>query len=225
MARRSVERMQQTVPIPLSRVVEQIPDGARVLVLGCGDCATREHFGGAAECAAMAEALEAEGITVVGRAVPPDGEGTCDPRVARAALQSVSDAVEQADLIVLLACPQGEAAVERASDLPVLLATQVIVGGETGGGQTAVEDCNFCAQCVARAAGGLCPHSFCPKHLINGPCGGAQGGRCEVLPKRPCVWELIHRRLKATGQLEILRAYREPVSFRPAGVEDADETQ
>ena len=217
--------MQQTVPVPFNRLVAQIPDGARVLVLGCGDCATREHFGGAEECAAMAQALGAEGIAVAGWAVPPEGEGVCDLSVARSALRDASEAVQQADLIVLLACPQGAPAVERAGGLPVIMATQVVVGGETGGGRTAVEDCTFCEQCIARAAGGLCPYSFCPKHLINGPCGGSQGGRCEVLPKRPCVWELIHRRLAAAGKLGMLSTYNEPISFRPEGAEDADESR
>lgn len=217
--------MRRTVPIPLGQVMEQIPEGARVFVLGCGDCATRERFGGPTECAETAAALAAEGVEVAGWAAPPDGDGTCDPRVARATLKAAAETLEGADIIVLLACPQGAPAVERATDLPVVLGTQVVAGGVTGGSASSVEECNFCARCIAEAAGGLCPHSFCPKHLINGPCGGAQGGRCEVLPRRPCVWELIHRRLKAAGKLHLLEEYQEPVSFTPAGAETTDEAQ
>jgi len=216
--------MRRTVPIPLGRLVEEIPDGARVFILGCGDCATRERFGGAAECEETAEALAAEGVEVAGWAAPPEGDGTCDPRVARATLEGAADELADADVIVLLACPQGAPAVERATTLPLIVGTQVVSGGVTGGNASAVEECNFCEVCIAREAGGLCPYSFCPKHLINGPCGGAQGGRCEVLPKRPCVWELIHRRLKAAGKLHILRTYQQPVSFKPAGSENADES-
>jgi len=212
--------MQRTVPVPVGEVVERIPDGSSVFVLGCGDCATAERFGGAAECAETARALEAEGVSVAGWASPPEGEGTCDPRVARATLKGAAKPLREADAIVLLACPQGAPAVERATDLPVILGTQVVAGGVTGGSASAVEDCSFCEVCIAEAAGGLCPHSFCPKHLINGPCGGAQAGRCEVLPRRPCVWELIHRRLKAAEKLGILRTYQEPVSFGPMGNDD-----
>jgi len=214
--------MRRTVPIPLGRLIEHIPDGASVFVLGCGDCATLERFGGAEECRETADALTAEGVEVAGWAAPPEGDGTCDPRVARATLEGAADDIANATAIVLLACPQGAPAVERATDVPVIVGTQVVSGGVTGGNATAVEDCSFCARCIAREAGGLCPHSFCPKHLINGPCGGAQGGRCEVLPRRPCVWELIHRRLKAAGKLHILQEYQEPVSFTPAGA-DTDE--
>ncbi|MGI5817204.1 MAG: methylenetetrahydrofolate reductase C-terminal domain-containing protein [Armatimonadota bacterium] len=212
--------MRRTVPITLGRLVEQIPDGARVFVLGCGDCATRERFGGAAECVETADALAARGVQVAGWSAPAEGEGTCDPRVARATLAGASGALASADVIVLLACPQGEPAVTRATDLPVLVGTQVVMGGATGGNAASVDECNFCDRCIAEAAGGLCPHSFCPKHLINGPCGGAQGGRCEALPRRPCVWELIHRRLKVAGRLDILSVYQEPVSFNAGIGED-----
>ncbi len=209
----------------LERVIEQIPDDARVFVLGCGDCATTERFGGAVECEETAAALAGEGVAVAGWAAPPAGDGTCDPRVARSTLESAAEDLADATAIVLLACPQGAPAVERATHLPVIVATQVVSGGATGGSATAVEECDFCARCIAEAAGGLCPHSFCPKHLINGPCGGAQGGRCEVLPGRPCVWELIHRRLKVGGKLSILQVYQEPVSFTPAGADNADEAE
>lgn len=215
--------MQRAVPVPIAELVQRIPDGATVFVLGCGDCATSERFGGAAECVETAGALREQGVAVAGWAAPPEGEGTCDPRVARATLEGAAEALAQADAIVLLACPQGAPAVERSTDLPVILGTQIVVGAETGGGASAVEDCHFCEHCIAREAGGLCPYAFCPKHLINGPCGGAQGGRCEVLPKRPCIWELIHRRLKASGKLDILRRYQEPVSFVPPGARDEEE--
>lgn len=205
--------MQRAVGRPLPNIIEDLPPEATVLVLGCGDCATREHFGGDAQCRALAEALEDEGITVSGWLAPPPGEGTCDPAVARDALGGAADAVAGAVAIVLLACPQGEAAVARVTDLPVTAGTQLIVGGPTGGNEVSVEECDYCEECIAEAAGGLCPHAFCPKHLINGPCGGAQSGRCEVSPDRPCVWELIYRRLKSAGRLEILERYQSPVSF------------
>ena len=125
-----------------------------------------------------------------------------------------ADALERAGVIVLLACPQAEPAVAQVTDLPLVAGVQTITGTTTGGGAMTVEECNLCDDCIARAAGGLCPHSFCPKQLMNGPCGGAQSGRCEVFPDRPCVWELIYRRLKADGNLKLLERYRRPMSFR-----------
>ena len=215
--------MQRTVQRPTSRIVEAIPAGARVCVIGCGDCATVEHFGGEAECIELAEALREQGVEVSGWACPPEGDGVCNLTVARRLQSAGAEVLERSDVIVLLACPQGEPAVARATGLPVIMATQVIVGGLTGGNQVAVEDCHFCEVCIARAAGGLCPHSFCPKQMVNGPCGGAQGGRCEVLPKRPCGCEQIHRRLKASGRLDVLAVYQAPISFAPTSGEDAED--
>ncbi len=197
----------------MSIIMDEIPPGASVFVLGCGDCATYEHFGGEAECRVLAERLTGQGIVVTGRAVPPVGDGICNPRVARAALGSASEAVSRADVVLLMACPQGEATVTQVTDVPVLPGTQVLVGGPTGGNEMSIEECTFCDECIARAAGGLCPYAFCPKHLLNGPCGGAHAGRCEVYPDRPCVWELIFRRLKRAGRLDILEKYRGPVNF------------
>jgi hypothetical protein len=38
--------------------------------------------------------------------------------------------------------------------------------------------------------------------MLNGPCGGSEGGKCEVAPDIPCGWELIYERLKTLGQLD-----------------------
>jgi len=205
--------MRRTVRRPLSDIIERLPDGARVLVVGCGGCGTREGFGGPRQCRETAAALRAEGVEVTGWACPDAGDDMCDPGVARATLEGVVEQLRAADLILLLACAQAEPAVARVTDVPVVSGVQTIVGGRTGGDAMTVENCDFCDECIAELAGGLCPYAFCPKGLINGPCGGAQAGRCEVLPGRPCVWELIHRRLKAVGRLDVLRAYQPPVSF------------
>jgi hypothetical protein len=35
--------------------------------------------------------------------------------------------------------------------------------------------------------------------LLNGPCGGSQGGRCEISPEVPCAWQLIYDKLASFG--------------------------
>ena len=45
---------------------------------------------------------------------------------------------------------------------------------------------------------------MCAKGLINGACGGAKNGKCEVDPENDCAWVLIYERLKALGQLDNL---------------------
>ncbi len=35
-------------------------------------------------------------------------------------------------------------------------------------------------QCILASTGGICPVSRCAKRLLNGPCGGASNGKCEI---------------------------------------------
>ncbi len=58
------------------------------------------------------------------------------------------------------------------------------------------ERCAGCDQCYLNLTGGICPVINCAKGLLNGPCGGAKNGKCEVNPNVDCVWEKIYERLK-----------------------------
>jgi hypothetical protein len=66
------------------------------------------------------------------------------------------------------------------------------------------ERCLECGDCMLEFTGGLCPIARCSKHLLNGPCGGSQDGKCEVDPDIPCVWQQIVDRLAELGQLDKL---------------------
>jgi hypothetical protein len=93
--------------------------------------------------------------------------------------------------------------------------------GESSGTGLWQERCQGCGNCMLGATGGLCPVTRCAKGLLNGPCGGSQGGLCEVSATLkcdvPCVWALIYDRLKELGELERLTAYCGPKDWRPAG--------
>ena len=58
--------------------------------------------------------------------------------------------------------------------------------------------CQACGNCVLGHLEYVCPET-CPKHLRNGPCGGAYLGRCEVADQ-PCVWVGVHARARAAGR-------------------------
>jgi len=65
----------------------------------------------------------------------------------------------------------------------------------------------------------------CAKGLLNGPCGGAKDGKCEVDRERDCAWELIYNRLKELGILETMMHYVPPKDYskmaRPRKIEVA----
>ena len=58
----------------------------------------------------------------------------------------------------------------------------------------------------------ICPIVDCSKSLINGQCGGAKNGKCEVDPNKDCAWENIQQRLAAQGRIGELTA--QPVQLR-----------
>ena len=53
----------------------------------------------------------------------------------------------------------------------------------------------------------------CTKGLTNGQCGGASKGKCELAPEKDCGWELIYKRLKEKGQLDMLKRFVIPKSW------------
>jgi hypothetical protein len=49
---------------------------------------------------------------------------------------------------------------------------------------------------------------------LNGPCGGAKDGRCEVEKERDCGWHLIYERVKKTGKLGALKKFIKPRNYK-----------
>lgn len=70
-----------------------------------------------------------------------------------------------------------------------------------------------CGDCLLGYTGGICPLTACSKGLINGQCGGASKGKCELDPEKDCGWELIYLRLKALNKLDKLKELIEPKDY------------
>lgn len=68
--------------------------------------------------------------------------------------------------------------------------------------------CQACGNCVLGHMEYVCPQT-CPKQMRNGPCGGTQLGRCEVVDK-PCIWGQVYDRAKAADRLVELKVYIPP---------------
>ncbi|MCS7232460.1 MAG: methylenetetrahydrofolate reductase C-terminal domain-containing protein, partial [Elusimicrobiota bacterium] len=56
--------------------------------------------------------------------------------------------------------------------------------------------CATCGQCFLNYTENICPIVNCSKSLLNGPCGGAKNGKCEVDKTKDCGWEKIYKKLK-----------------------------
>ncbi|MBU2614673.1 MAG: methylenetetrahydrofolate reductase C-terminal domain-containing protein [Elusimicrobia bacterium] len=57
-------------------------------------------------------------------------------------------------------------------------------------------NCGQCGECYLNSNGGICPITACSKNLLNGSCGGAKNGKCEVSKEMDCGWERIYRKLE-----------------------------
>lgn len=130
----------------------------------------------------------------------------CNPENLLLRLERRRAMVDEAVGVLVLSCGVG---VQTVSAL--LEGKSVYAGCDTVRlpgfqGVTPLEyDCGQCGECYLSLTGGICPITACSKSLVNGQCGGAKNGRCEVDPDMECGWERILRRLEAVGRLDVLK--------------------
>jgi len=205
--------MHATIQKPIDEIIRFIRPGEKVFVVGCNNCAWKCHSGGEDETKAMAERLQRRGIDVVGCTVPgPQGMSLCKLDNTRKVLrEDFADELRQADSFLVLACGQGVHTVIDATEGGMVHpGCDTIFGGETVSENEISEFCSLCGECIIEYTGGLCPLTLCSKQLLNGPCGGAENGYCEVDKERPCGWVLIYERLKKLNRLDLLDAFQPP---------------
>ena len=127
-------------------------------------------------------------------------------------LERYADAIAAADAVLVLSCGVGVQTV--AAQLPekkvyAACDTYALPGHQ---GVTPLEhNCDQCGQCYLNITGGICPITACSKSLVNGQCGGAKNGKCEVDPDMECGWERIMRKLKQVDRLDVLKC---PIQLR-----------
>ena len=204
--------MHATIQKPIDDLLARLDADERVFVVGCGNCAAKCHSGGETETREMAERLRRRGQKVAGYACTDAGVSLCKLSVTTKMLNEAHAAeVEKADSFLILACGQGIHTVMDATDGgAVHPGCDTIFGGETVDDNFITEFCSLCGECVVDDTGGLCPVTLCAKSLLNGPCGGAKDGKCEVDRDRDCGWQLIYDRLAALGRLADMEQYRPP---------------
>ncbi len=113
---------------------------------------------------------------------------------------------EGTEHILVAACGLGIQTVADLEKLPVYAASNSLNYTGYHGMALTKKACEACDQCYLNVTGGICPIVDCSKSLLNGQCGGAKNGKCEVSPDKDCAWEKIYQRLKAQGRLEEFQA-------------------
>ena len=179
----------------------------KVFVINCHGC--KETQFPEAEAAEYQKTLDTTGILTT--------DYICNPENLKIRLEKYADQIAAADMVLVFSCGVGVQTVASILDTKKVCAacdTYALPGYQ---GVTPLEhDCDQCGQCYLNLTGGICPLTACSKGLINGQCGGAKKGKCEVDPNMDCGWERIYQRLKKIGRLDVLKC---PVQLRNYAVD------
>jgi ferredoxin len=184
----------------LTEIQGMVAPYRKILLVGCGTCVAFCSAGGPKEVDKLADALLAENKDLI-------IEKTTTPRqCAEKFIDRLESKIGDCEAILSTACGNGvQAVASRFRDKPVLpaLNTQFIGVEQEPGIWT--ENCMACGDCILWRTGGVCPVTRCAKSLVNGACGGASEGNCEVSKDRPCSWQEIYHALKRLNQLHYLK--------------------
>lgn len=196
---------------PFEEVIDYLKDSQKVVLTGCSLCASTCKVGGEEEVLAMKAKLEENGKTVLGYKIL---DPSCNLLKTRKDLKALKDELKEADSVLSLACGDGTQTVAKLVKNPVYPANNTLFIGEVERVGQYGEACRACGSCQLGWTGGICPVTMCAKGLLNGPCGGARDGKCEVDPENDCAWILIYNKLKEQNKLDNLTALREPRDYQ-----------
>jgi len=169
-----------------------------ILVVGCNTCVAVSLSGGEKEAEQLASQLRLQR--------KKDGIGgsvetvTVLRQCENEYVDSISEQVEGRDLVLSMACSIGPQLIaERFPAVRVAPAMNTNMLAVVKKHHVWAEYCVACGDCGIFNTGGICPIARCAKQLLNGPCGGSQGGQCEISAEVPCVWQRIYDKLASFG--------------------------
>ena len=196
---------------PLEEILSYLERDKNVFLIGCKGCAEGWGSGGEKQVAEMKSTLQGQGKTITGSVVV---DMLCDSVLTKLKLRAHKSEVAAADSILVLTDGAGVQTVAEVVNKVVHPGCNTLSSGGAHAEWKEAERCLECGDCVLEFTGGICPIARCSKHLLNGPCGGSEGGKCEVDPNIPCAWQLIVEKLTKMGQLDKLEKIVAPKNWR-----------
>lgn len=196
---------------PFEEVLGYLKDSKKVILTGCSLCASTCKVGGEEEVLEMKAKLEENGKVVLGYKIL---DPSCNLLKTRKDLKALKEELKEADAVLSLACGDGTQTVSKLLKIPVYPANNTSFIGEIERVGQYKEACKACGNCQLGWTGGICPITMCAKGLLNGPCGGARDGKCEVDPENDCAWILIYNKLKEMDKLDNLLEIKEPRDYQ-----------
>ena len=142
----------------------------------------------------------------------------CNPENLKLRLEKHAAAIAEAEAVLVFSCGVGVQTVsDYLEDKKVFACCDTYALPGFQGVTPLDHDCKQCGECFLNLTGGICPLTACSKSLVNGQCGGAKKGKCEVDPNMECGWERIYQKLKAIGRLDAMKC---PVQIRNYATDD-----
>jgi len=182
-----------------------------IFLLGCNGCAEVCETGGEKVLQQVKEKLAKDGKNIAGTL---SIDFLCNKTlIVKRLHRQVSD-WQKATCFLVFSCGIGVQCAAAVTSKPVYPATNTISLGGFQGLWPGQERCAQCGSCYLGITGGICPITYCAKELVNGPCGGAKNGKCEIKTDKDCGWALIYERLKKTGKWEQLRELQTPRNYK-----------
>ncbi len=200
---------------PITEILDMIKDCKNILIIGCKGCVTVCNVGGTKEVGVLASTLkiarkkEGNPVEITEKTL----ERQCDPEY----IEQIKDIIYDYDAVISMACGVGPQFLSEAYPkqrfFPAVDTT--FFGGAVQHGIWA-ERCAGCGTCIIHYHDGMCPIARCSKSLLNGPCGGSAGGKCEISKDVDCIWDMIVRKKMEQGRLEDLVLFKPAKDWRTA---------
>ncbi len=178
-----------------------------LFVIACNKCFKEFETTQEPDCDVFVKFAAEQGKTVTGTAKI---DFLCNKIQTAKKLQDLLP--EGTENVVVISCGLGIQTVADLEELPVFAASDSLNYTGHHGMALTKKACDACAQCYLTQTAGICPIVDCSKSLVNGQCGGAKDGKCEVSPDKDCAWQKIQERLEAQGRIGELTAL--PVQVR-----------
>ena len=178
-----------------------------LFVIACNKCFKEFETTQEPDCDAFKKIAAEHGKTVTGSA---EIDFLCNKTQTAKKLQDMIP--EGTESVFVCSCGLGVQTVADLAGVPVYAACNSLNYTGHHGMALTKKACDACAQCYLNITGGICPIVDCSKSLINGQCGGAKDGKCEVDPNKDCAWAKIQQKLESQGRLSELTG--QPVQIR-----------
>ena len=188
--------------------LEQILSGKdNLFVIACNKCFKEFETDNEPDCQEFVAIAEGLGKTVTGTVKT---DFLCNKTHTQKILPGMIP--EGTEHVVAISCGLGVQTVADVVKISTLAACNSLNYTGHHGMALTKKACDACAQCYLNITGGICPVVDCSKSLLNGQCGGAKDGKCEVSPDKDCAWQKIQERLEKQGRLGELTA--QPIQLR-----------